>query len=587
MEIRKLIPFVRRHMVWFVLGTVFTIIGVSAAMVPPYLVRVVVDDVIRASAADGDYASRRRLLTLLVAGMALATAVRAGSIFGKNMFLETFSQRVLRDLKQALYDHIQGLSFHFFHNTRTGELMARMTNDMEMIRVFLVLGVMHGATGLFYVTISAVILFTINWQLALVSIAAAPFLFLTTVRFRRNVYPRFQAIRTQYSALNTAVQENISGIRVVKSFMRYGHELEKFQRENRGLTKRRDEALDVWAKFMPIIEFLSGVSAALMLLAGGWMVINQVISLGVWVQFNGYLWMIVMPMRMLGEVVNHYTLATASAERVFEILETEPHIRSAPDAVTPLTIRGDVEFRNVSWSADGIPVLKNISFHAKPGATIAIMGATGSGKSSLVHLIPRFYDPDQGTVFVDGVDAKMLALPVLRENVGLVAQETFLFSETMYNNIAYGRPGAPEEFVQRVAAQTQAHMFIDSMTDGYDTVVGERGVGLSGGQRQRTSIARTLLKQAPILILDDATSAVDMETEALIQKALKNLDHRVTTFIVAHRISSVKHADEILILSNGEITERGSHDELIAAGGEYAAIFALQYQDAAAMGGER
>jgi ATP-binding cassette, subfamily B, multidrug efflux pump len=583
MEIRKLIPFARRHLVWLVFGTTLTIIGVAAAMVPPYLVRLAVDDVIRASAEDGDYVSRWRYLALLVAGMAMATAVRAGSIFGKNMLLETFSQRILRDLKQSLYDHIQRLSFHFFHNTRTGELMARMTNDMEMIRVFLVLGVMHGATGLFYVVISAAILFTINWQLALVSIAAAPFLLMTTVRFRRSVYPRFQAVRAQYSNLNTAVQENISGIRVVKSFMRYDHELEKFQHENRGLTKRRDQALDVWATFMPIIEFLSGISAALMLLVGGRMVINDVISLGVWVQFSGYLWMIMMPMRMLGEVVNHFTLATASAERVFEILETDPHIESAPGAITPFAIKGDVEFRNVSWSADGTPVLKNVSLHAKAGATIAIMGATGSGKSSLVHLIPRFYDPDEGAVFIDGVDAKMLTLPVLRENVGLVAQETFLFSETMYNNIAYGRRGAPPEFVQRVAAQTQAHMFIDSMTAGYDTVVGERGVGLSGGQRQRTSIARTLLKEAPILILDDATSAVDMETESLIQKALKNLDHRVTTFIVAHRISSVKHADEILILANGEIVERGTHDELIAAGGEYAAIFELQYQDADTM----
>ena len=291
-----------------------------------------------------------------------------------------------------------------------------------------------------------------------------------------------------------------------------------------------------------------------------------------------------MPMRMLGEVVNHYSLASASAERLFEILETEPHVASAPDAITPFSIKGEVEFRNVSWSADGQPVLKDISFHAKPGSTIAIMGATGSGKSSLVHLIPRFYDPDEGSVLIDGLDAREINLPVLRENVGLVAQETFLFSETMYNNITFGRRGAPPEFVQRIAGQTQAHMFIQSMTDGYDTVVGERGVGLSGGQRQRASIARTLLTEAPILILDDATSAVDMETEALIQRALNNLDHRVTTFIVAHRISSVKHADEILVLADGEIVERGTHEQLVAAGGEYSKIFEVQFQDAGGFG---
>lgn len=580
MEIRKLFPFVRRHRAWLAFGIACTIVGVLAAMVPPYLIRIVVDDIIRASAADGDYSTRWRLLVLLLAGVAAATLVRAASIFGKNMLIETFSQRVLRDLKQSVFDHIQGLSFHFFNKTRTGELMARLTNDMEMIRTFLVLGIVHGATGIFYIVISAVILFTINWQLALVSIAAAPFLFFASMRFGRTIYPRFQAIRAQYSTLNTVVQENISGIRVVKSFFRYDHERDKFRHVNHGLSSRRNEALEVWAVFMPIIEFLSGISSVFMLFGGGWMVINGSISLGTWVQFNGYLWMIVMPMRMLGEVVNNYSLAAASAERVFEILDTEPLITSASDAITPVSVRGEVEFRDVWWSADGQQILKGISFKARSGSTIAIMGATGSGKSSLVHLIPRFYDPDRGAVLIDGVDAKTLNLNVLRDNVGLVAQETFLFSETMYNNITYGRRGAPPEFVQRVAAQTQAHMFIRSMAAGYETVVGERGVGLSGGQRQRTSIARTLLKESPILILDDATSAVDMETEALIQRALQNLDHRVTTFIVAHRISSVKHADEIIVLGDGEIIERGTHDELVAAGGEYATIYAIQFQDA-------
>ena len=565
---------------WLVLGIVATITGVSAAMLPPYFVRLVVDDVFRASVADGEFASRWRLLLLLIMGIAAGTLVRAGSIFCKNLLLETFSQRVIRDLRQKLYDHIQSLSFHFFHNTRTGELMARMTGDMETVRILLMLGTMQLTTGVLYLLMSATILFTINWQLALVSVAAAPFLFFTSIRFRKKLQPRFQEMRAQYSRLNTAVQENISGIRVVKSFMRYGHELEKFDTENHGLTNTRNAALKVWARFMPVIEFLSGVSAALMLLVGGWMVIQETITLGTWVQFNGYLWMIMMPMKMLGEVVNNYSLASASGERVFEILETKPHIQSSPDSITPFSIKGEVEFRGVSWSVDGQQILRNINLHVQPGATIAIMGATGSGKSSLVHLITRFYDPDEGAVLIDGIDVRDIHLQALRDNIGLVAQETFLFSESMYNNLTYGRRGAPPEFVRSVAVQTQAHMFIRSMSDGYDTVVGERGVGLSGGQRQRTSIARALLKEAPILILDDSTSAVDMETEALIQQALRNLDHRVTTFIVAHRVSSVRHADEILILDGGEIIERGAHDELLQLGGEYASIFALQFQDA-------
>ena len=457
--------------------------------------------------------------------------------------------------------------------------MARMTGDMENVRVLFVSGTMHGATGLFYFAVSATILFFIDWRLALVAVAGSPFLFYTTMTLQARIHPKFRAMRAQYSALNTAVQENISGIRVVKSLMRYDFELEKFRKENRGLTDRRNDALRVWAKFMPFIEFLSGIASALVLLAGGWMVIEGRITLGTWVQFNGYLWMLAMPMRMLGEVVNYYSLSVASLERIFEVLETTPNIDHATAAISPTRIRGEVELRDVCWGADGQTILSHIDLHAEPGATIAIVGSTGSGKSSLVHLIPRFYDPDSGQVLIDGVDVRKMNLTILRRNVGLVAQDTFLFSETMYNNLTYGRPGASSEFVRRVAVQTQAHMFIQSMSEGYSTVVGERGVGLSGGQKQRASIARTLLKQSPILIFDDATSAVDMETEALIQDALRNLEHKVTTFIIAHRISSVLHADEIVLLDRGRIAERGTHDELLARGGEYAEIFAVQFAE--------
>jgi ATP-binding cassette, subfamily B, multidrug efflux pump len=580
MFVRKLIPSAKDHRRWLFLGLILTIIGVSAAMIPPFLARQIVDDVFIASVQDGDFESRTKLLLSLVIGILIATTVRAGSIFGKNLALETFSQRTMRGLKQRLFDHIQSLSFDFFHKSRTGELMARMTGDMEAVRALLVIGVMYGATGLFYIAMSSAILFFINWQLALVAVAASPFLFLTTHRFRKLIRPLFQDMRSQYSRLNTAVQENISGIRVVKAFMRYGFERDKFDKENHGLSESRNAALKVWARFMPVMEFLSGISAALMLLVGGFMVIQQRISLGVWVQFNGFLWMVVMPMRMLGEVVSNYSLASASGDRIFEILETEPHITSSPGAVTPSAIHGEVEFRNVNWSADGQEILRNINLHAKPGTTVAIMGATGSGKSSLVHLITRFYDPDAGQVLVDGIDIREMDLRVLRENVGLVAQETFLFSETMYNNLTFGKQGAPIEFVRRVAVQTQSHMFIRSMSAGYETVVGERGTGLSGGQKQRASIARTLLKESPILILDDATSAVDTETEALIQEALKGLEHKVTTFVIAHRISSVRHADEIIILHDGEIVERGTHEGLLEANGRYAEIFSVQYQDA-------
>ena len=575
---KAVFAFTRRHIGWLILGMIFVVTGVSASMFPPTLARRVVDEIF-IPAANGTPGGGPDLLLLLVLGIAAATIIRAGSILAKSLALETFSQRVLRDIRRKLYDHIQELSFAFFHKTRTGELMARMTGDMEAVRMFLVVGFMHGATGLLYFTFSASILFSIDWRLALFAVAGSPFLFIFTFALRKRISPKFRAMREQYSDLNTAVQENISGIRVVKALMRYDYELEKFRKENRGLSDSRNAALVVWARYMPVIEFLSGIASALILVAGGWMVIREIITVGVWVQFNGYLWMLVMPMRMLGEVVNSYSLASASADRIREVLETDAHIKNAPNPILPKgAMNGEIEFRNVSWRVDGQTILSDIDIRAAAGSTIAIMGATGSGKSSLIHLIPRFYDPDEGAVLIDGIDIRELDVNYLRSNVGLVAQETFLFSESMYNNLTFGRRGVSSEFVKQVAVQTQAHEFIRSMSDGYGTVVGERGVGLSGGQKQRASIARTLLKEAPILILDDATSAVDMETEMLIQRALRKLEHKATKFVIAHRISAIKHADEIIILDHGRIAERGTHDELLSAGNHYAEIYDVQYR---------
>ncbi len=558
---------------------IFSVLVVAIALIPPALVQRLVDNVFVVSVADGDFTSRRNLLLLLIGGIVGANVVRAGFIFLRNTFVEVYSQRASRDLKQEMYDHIQAQSFGFFHATRTGELMARMTNDIEMVRGLLAQGLMQGATGVFFFVASAAILLALNWQLALLSMVTAPFLFLTTFRLRRELHPAITDVRAQFSRLNAAVQENISGIRVVKSFMRHDHELGKFRRENEGLTKKRNLAIGVWGKYMPAMEFLSGISSAVVLLVGGWMVIHGRISLGTWVQCNGYLWMIVQPMRTLGDVANQVAMAGASAERIFEILEAAPTIVNPPAPRRPARIRGDVELRGVSWGLGGRPILRNISLHAPVGSTVAIMGPTGSGKSSLVNLIPRFYDPDEGQVLIDGIDARELDLALLRDSIGLVAQETFLFSDTLYGNLTYGREDASLEQVQKAAVLAQAEEFIQPLEEGYETVVGERGIGLSGGQKQRASIARALMKEAPILILDDSTSSVDMETETRIQRALRNLDHRVTTFIVAHRISSVLHADEIVVLDRGEIVERGRHDELIARRGLYAEYFDVQYAD--------
>ena len=580
--VKELLRFARPHVKWIVSGIVVLIVGVVSSMAPPTLAKIVVDDVLIPAARSGDFIDRSGFLLVLILGMAGATAMRAGAIYFKNIILEIFSQRVVRDIKQSLYDHIQSLSFDFFHHTRTGELMARMTSDMEAIRVISATGVINGATGIFYLTISSIILLSINWRLALLSISVSPLIFFITLLLRRRITPKFRTIREQFSNLNAAVQENISGIRVVKSLMRYEFELSKFRIENEELTATKNSALVVWARYMPLIEFLSRLSSVILLFAGGWMVIRDQITLGTWVQFNGYLWMLVFPMQMLGQVVNNYALAAASAERAVELMNRRPNIETDKNPRKIQKMHGTVEFRGVYWSSDGQPILNGIDLVVEAGTSVAIMGATGSGKSSLVHLIPRFYDPDNGTVLIDGIDVRDLDVAFLRTNIGLVEQETFLFSETIYNNITYGRRSASPAFVRQVAQQTQAHMFIDSMTDGYGTVVGERGIGLSGGQKQRASIARTLLKQAPILILDDATSSVDMETEALIQSALRDTNKSATKIIIAHRISSVRHADEIVMLDHGRILERGTHTELMGRGGAYSEIFSIQHIDSAA-----
>ncbi len=577
MALSKVFRFARPH-AWWAVGSIFSaMLVVLVALVPPYIARRIVDDVFTAAVTDGDFGGRRGLLLLLVGILVAASVIRAGFIFLRGTLLEIYSQRVSRDLKQRLYDHIQSQSFDFFHNTRTGELMARMTNDVEMIRGMLAQGILNGASGAFFFLFSLVVLFSLNWQLTLLAMAASPLLFRATYFLRRELQGPTQDVRAQFSTLNTTVQENISGIRVVKSFMRHDHELAKFRRDNEGLTAKRNIAIRVWGKFIPQMEFLSGVASVVVLLAGGWMVIRGAITLGMWVQFNGYLWMLVSPMRSLGDLANQVAMADASTERLWDILEKEPNIATPPEPRRPARIRGDVELRGVSWSVAGRRILSDINLHAPAGSTVAIMGPTGSGKTSLVHLIARFYDPDAGQVLIDGVDARELDLTLLRQNVGLVAQETFLFSETLYNNLTYGKEGAPLEQVQKVAEQTQAHEFIEPLADGYETVVGERGVGLSGGQKQRASIARALMKQAPILVLDDSTSSVDMETEARIQAALRNLDHRATTFIIAHRISSVVHADQIIVLDHGRIVERGRHADLLARGGLYAEFFRVQH----------
>ncbi|PTW00853.1 ATP-binding cassette subfamily B protein [Halanaerobium saccharolyticum] len=570
-ELKKLWNYVRNYKLYLIVGLIFIIFNVLLSMIPGYLNRRIIDDVITAG--------KMELLFGFLVAYIIANLLRATVIMVHRYYTESLSQNILRDLKQDLYDHLQKLSFNFFNHNRTGELMSRMTGDMEAVRMLFAEGMFHFVRSIFYIVFVMAVLIPESLKLSLVSLALSPLIGFFAYRLGVRIKPVFRQVRRQYSDLNSTVQENISGIRIVKAFHQQCYEMEKFDEENNDYFTKNYNAAKIWSKYFPIMEFLGGMSTVLLLFYGGRLVIQGEITLGIWMQFNSYLWMLIMPMRMIGHIVNMFSRTSASAERIFNVLETEPEIKNKENAITVERLQGEVEFRNVSLSYDEEDILKNISFHASPGETVAIMGATGSGKSSLINLIPRYYEATEGEVLIDGVDNRDYDLQNLRSQVSIVMQDVFLFSESIANNISYGQPGLDLEKIKRAASISSAREFIEEMEGGFEEVIGERGMGLSGGQKQRVSMARAIVEESPILILDDATSAVDMETEHQIQQALEGMEQRSTLFLIAHRISSVRNADQILILDHGEIIERGTHEELINNKGHYYTMFKEQYKE--------
>lgn len=569
--LKKIWIFAKKYKWQFILGIIFTILNVISSMIPGEITKRIVDDVIQ----EGN----TYILPSLLIALSITAILRSSSIFFERFFLEKFSQGVFNDLKLAVYDHLQRLSFNFFNNNNTGELMSRMTGDMEAIRQLMADGTVNLTKIIFYLLFTGTVLININLKLTLVSLITSPLVAFFALRFSTRIKPIAKRIREQFSRLNSTVQENITGIRVVKAFHQQDFEMQKFNEENNEFFKNNFNAAKVWGKYFPILEFLSGLSTVFLLYFGGNMVISGEIKLGEWIQFNSYLWMMLMPMRLLGNIVDLINRTIVSGERIFTILEKKPEIVNAEKPLFPKNIKGKVEFRNVNLRFGNESVLEDISIHAEPGETIAIMGATGSGKTSLVNLIGRYYEPSEGEILIDDIKIEKIDLKYLRNKVAPVMQDVFLFSETLYENISYGIPDIPKGEVINAAEIAGAKNFIENMDEKYDTIVGEMGMGLSGGQKQRVSLARALLKNAPILILDDATSAVDMETEHMIQEALESMKNKSTVFLIAHRISSVRNADEIIILKDGKIIERGTHNQLLNMKGEYFNIYKEQYKD--------
>lgn len=547
------------------------VVANATRLITPILSGMMVDDVIKGG--------NLSLLMPLCIAFVLISLLRASTNYFRGIQFEKLSQNFTYSLRTGLYEHLQSMPYEFYDKNYVGEIMSRMTGDVEGLRNLLASGIIQIVENLIWFFGSLIILFFLDVRLALVMFAFAPVVGVIAYLFNKKIRPAFREVREQNAVLSTRTQENISGVRVVKAFGREAFERDAFRKENQSQLRLLLNTTWIWTRYIPLLDFLSNATTPALILAGGGMVISGHISLGVLVIFMNYTWMITGPMRNLGNLINMLANSITSAEKLFYYMDLGPSIRDKEKTVFPERFRGHVRMENVDFSyGDGI-VLKNINLEAKPGQTIAIMGATGMGKSSLVNLLSRFYECQRGRVTIDGIDVKDMPLKKLRDRIGYVNQETFLFSETIANNIAFGRPDAPMDKIRAAARAAQAEDFIEKMPQGYETIVGERGMGLSGGQKQRISIARALLYDPTILILDDSTSAVDMETEYLIQKELEQIMQGRTTFIIAHRISSVKNADEIIVLRDGEIAERGTHASLLALRGEYYNMVQDQYKD--------
>lgn len=562
--------YVRKYRLLMIGVFILIFIASGISIIYPLLGGKVIDDVV--------YQNKTNLLIPLLLIMIISTIIRTICRYTYQIMCERIGQNSLFRIREDLYKKLQSLDFDFFNNTRVGDIMARMTGDTDAIRHFVSWVSYNILENVFLFSFAIIIMATIDWKLTLALVILAPLIAILTMKMSSKAQPVFYEIRESFSRLNSMVEENISGNRVVKAFAREDFEMKKFHEHNEDFKKRNLDSADVSRTYLPVLDSLAGMLVVITLIFGGYLVIKGQMTLGDLVAFNGFLWMLNGPMRMSGWLINDVQRFIASSFKIQDMMATDAKIPIHAEKPAP-SLQGHVEFKNVSFHFEDDPntdVLKNISLKASPGQTIAILGETGAGKSTLVNLICRFYDPTSGEILIDGVDARKWHVRELRNHIATVMQDIFLFSDTIEGNIAFGAPDATMEDVRRMARIADADHFIETMPESYDTIVGERGVGLSGGQKQRISLARALLKNPSILILDDTTSAVDMETEVKIQGELKKITENTTTFIIAHRISSVKEADEILILNHGEIIERGTHSSLLAEKGYYFDIYNKQ-----------
>ncbi|RII32783.1 ABC transporter ATP-binding protein [Clostridium chromiireducens] len=570
-SIKWIFSYINKYKFRFYIALTAVLLSSFMAMINPYLSGRLVDEVIIQNKTD--------ILFPILGVMVAVTVIKAIIRYTYQMAFEFVSQNVIFELRQKMYSKLQELDLDYYNKTRTGDIMARMTGDMDAVRHFVawvIYNICENVTVFIFAIIS---MFFISVEFTLLMFALTPIVAYCAYRFAKQANPIFFGIREQFSKLNTVVQENISGNRVVKAFAKEDYEILKFEERNKAYMDANMELANVAQKYLSILNALSNMFTIVMILAGGIFVINDRLTMGELVMFNGLIWAINNPMNMVGWLINDAQRFIAAARKIKILVNEETKIKNPEEGIKPKKLKGEIEFRNVNFEYGYEPVLKNINFKVKSGQRVAIFGQTGAGKSTIVNLIERFYDATSGEILIDGIDIRKYNLQGLRKNISISMQDVFLFSNTIEENISYGVSEIDNNKINWAAEMADANNFIQNLSDSYETVVGERGVGLSGGQKQRITLARSIIKEPSILILDDTTSALDVETEAMIQKNLNTIYKDKTCFIIAHRISSIKDSDLILVLDDGRIVESGTHKELLDNKGHYYGVYKAQYGD--------
>lgn len=571
----RLLSYLRAYWRWVVVSIVCLLFLTILNLLPPLFQREIIDEVVGNRLLDR--------LPMLILGLVGVYALTRLLNFGEQYLRHVLGERFILDFRVLLYDYLQRLSISFFEDQQTGEIMSRITNDVNALEDFVTHSVGFLIVDLLRLVGTAIILLVLDWQLALLTLLPVPVLAVAMRLFNTRVRPIYRQIRDRLGDINAELQDNISGIRVIQAFGQERHELDRFTQRSTRYYEERVKGIRHWATFFPAMRFVASMGMAIVLGFGAYRVFSGALTLGGLVAFISYVASFYEPIHRLVQTDNIVQQAIAAGERVFELLDTAPEIEDAPDAAELPAIQGAVVFEGVSFRyGTGEEVLRDVSFQMRPGQVVALVGPSGAGKTSIANLIPRFYDPVSGRVTVEGHDVREVKLASLRRQVAVVLQDTFLFNGTVRDNVIYGKPDASEDEMIAAAKAAYAHEFIMNLPQGYETKIGERGVKLSGGQKQRLALARAILTDPRILILDEATSSVDAEAEYLIQQALKKVLEGRTALVIAHRLSTIRHADKIIALEDGRIVEVGDHRELLARGGLYSQMYRRQYDLVAA-----